>query len=66
MQASFGWSRAAASVSPPATGRPRRPPRMRLPLLTPLLLLLPSLLAAAAPAAAPRPNVIVIMSDDMG
>ena len=42
---------------------------MRLPFLLPLHCLLPSLLAAAAlaaPAAAPRPNVIVIMSDDMG
>ena len=32
----------------------------------PFLLLLPTLLAAATPPAAPRPNVIVIMSDDMG
>ncbi len=42
---------------------------MRLPFLLPLHCLLPSLLAAAAlaaPAATPRPNVIVIMSDDMG
>ena len=32
----------------------------------PFLLLLPSLLAAATPSNPPRPNVIVIMSDDMG